>query len=262
MTMSWSKGLTKESDPRIAKLSNALKGRHLSELHKQKLSQSHMGDKNPMWKGESAGSSMGRERARRIMSTPEGFDTHHIDGNPMNNEDSNLKIVTRREHMQKDGRLDKLVEKNKHRSRERGKKVYKGKYICYVPRCPKCGYSGSLIARWNGYRDALNWNGPYFIINHLHHEYSPEKYRQLRSAGLTAGEARKKNCFTTSFDHICYFGKVYPGPEAYTFAKAIKPMIYTCPTCGAVFPSEETLTAHRAEIEKKGGVSEAGEPQT
>jgi len=48
----------------------------------------------------------------------------------------------------------------------------------------------------------------------------------------------------------------------YTYAKAIKPMTYSCPTCGAVFPSEATLAAHRAEIEKKGGVSEAGEPQS
>lgn len=213
MVKAWSKGLTKESDLRVAKISNALKGRHLSKLHKQKISQSRMGDKNPMWKGDNANPNSGRERARRIMGFPQGLDVHHVDGNPLNNDPPNLNPVTRKRHMITDGRLDNLVKRNKHRSQERGKKVYKGKYICYVSRCPKCGCSGSLKANWTAHQGALNWSGPYFIVCHLRQEYSPEKYRQLRSAGLTAEEARRRNCRTIHYDHGCYFGKVYPGPE-------------------------------------------------
>jgi predicted Zn finger-like uncharacterized protein len=43
------------------------------------------------------------------------------------------------------------------------------------------------------------------------------------------------------------------GTVVYTFAKAVKPMVYPCPTCGTVFPSEAALEAPRASIEKGRG---------
>lgn len=42
------------------------------------------------------------------------------------------------------------------------------------------------------------------------------------------------------------------GELVYTYAKAIRPMTCSCPTCGAVFPSITALAEHRATIEKEG----------
>ena len=41
---------------------------------------------------------------------------HHIDGNPMNNDPSNIEFLTRRQHMIKDGRLEQFIKRNEKRT--------------------------------------------------------------------------------------------------------------------------------------------------
>jgi hypothetical protein len=95
---------------------------------KLKIKLSHMGSKNPMWKGETARAETCRERARRLLGNPEG-DVHHIDGNPHNNILANLTPISRRDHMILDGRMQKFLgsenrakqlEATKHRKRKFG----------------------------------------------------------------------------------------------------------------------------------------------
>lgn len=66
---------------------------------------SKMGSKNPMWKGDKATKSAGYSRAHRKFRAPKGKECHHKDGNPLNNDPSNIEIATRKEHMILDGRL-------------------------------------------------------------------------------------------------------------------------------------------------------------
>ena len=63
---------------------------------------------NPNWKGDDITEDSGRDRARRWFPAPKGYDRHHVDGNPKNNDPSNIKIVKRKAHMIDDGRLEKL----------------------------------------------------------------------------------------------------------------------------------------------------------
>ena len=55
----------------------------------------------------------GRAQAERMFPCPKGYERHHIDGNPLNNDPSNIQIVKRKEHMSTDGRLSKTLERNK-----------------------------------------------------------------------------------------------------------------------------------------------------
>jgi hypothetical protein len=55
----------------------------------------------------------GRVQAERKFFCPKGHERHHIDGNPLNNDPSNIQIVKRKEHMSVDGRLSKTLERNK-----------------------------------------------------------------------------------------------------------------------------------------------------
>ncbi len=71
------------------------------------------GIRNSQWKGNDATKSSARRRVRTLYDVPEGVEVHHIDGNPWNNERSNLQFVTRKEHMIEDGRLAKLHESNR-----------------------------------------------------------------------------------------------------------------------------------------------------
>lgn len=57
--------------------------------------------------------SEGRKEARRLYPAPEGYERHHVDGDTNNNEPENVKIVTRRQHMVDDGRMDALIKRNK-----------------------------------------------------------------------------------------------------------------------------------------------------
>lgn len=77
-----------------------------------------MGEDNPMWRGDEVGDlDVARARVRRkyksvidLLNELSGvkWDIHHIDGNPLNNDDDNLSISTRKGHMIIDGRLEKV----------------------------------------------------------------------------------------------------------------------------------------------------------
>jgi hypothetical protein len=77
------------------------------------LKRNFSGVRNPMWKGDKATVSSARERAIRAISVPEGYERHHIDGNPFNNNRENIQIGTRKQHMIVDGRLDRFIRRNK-----------------------------------------------------------------------------------------------------------------------------------------------------
>lgn len=70
------------------------------------------GDENPMWKGDRAKPQAGRTRALHRFS-PLGCEKcpakkaqrHHVDGNTLNNDPSNIKFLCVRCHMEEDGRL-------------------------------------------------------------------------------------------------------------------------------------------------------------
>lgn len=98
-------------------LRKGMKGKHHSEETKLKLSISKLKDKNPNWAGDTPKHIMdtGHLRAERWFPKIEGKEKHHIDGNPLNNELSNILYVTRKEHMIFDGRLKKLrqIRRNK-----------------------------------------------------------------------------------------------------------------------------------------------------
>ena len=96
------------------KIGNALRGRHFP-----KISQSLLGRKRPSisklmqregnheWKGDAVSWQAAHFRTRKLYPViPEGYERHHIDGNPRNNSPENIKIVTRQEHMLIDGRLN------------------------------------------------------------------------------------------------------------------------------------------------------------
>jgi len=56
------------------------------------------GSLNPNWKGENVSPDGGRLRAWNMYPCPEGKERHHIDGNPKNNEPSNIAFLTPAEH--------------------------------------------------------------------------------------------------------------------------------------------------------------------
>jgi hypothetical protein len=89
------------------------RGYQQTEEHKRKISNTHRGSRNGMWKGDIAGKEAGRGRANRLYFTPKNYEIHHIDGNTLNNDPSNILFVERREHMEIDGRLSMMIERNK-----------------------------------------------------------------------------------------------------------------------------------------------------
>lgn len=52
--------------------------------------------------------STGRARAKRLYPCPKGFERHHIDGNEINNDPSNIQILKKKTHMILDGRIKNL----------------------------------------------------------------------------------------------------------------------------------------------------------
>ena len=95
------------------KIANFWKGKTrevkpFTEEHKRKIGDSNRGNKNGQWKGDKANKEAGRARARRIISTDEKHEIHHINGNTLDNSPENLLIVTRKEHMVLDGRINNL----------------------------------------------------------------------------------------------------------------------------------------------------------
>lgn len=87
--------------------------RRIPELAGPKL----FGASNPQWKGDGAGVKSGRQRARHRYPAlgvchccgEPARDRHHVDGNTLNNEPSNVLPVCRRCHMTIDGRLERLA---------------------------------------------------------------------------------------------------------------------------------------------------------
>ena len=70
--------------------------------------ESKLGENNPNWKGDNISKEAGRYRAKRLLNRfniNDGKEIHHIDGNPLNNDPSNLEIITRKGHMIEDGRM-------------------------------------------------------------------------------------------------------------------------------------------------------------
>jgi hypothetical protein len=77
-----------------------------------KIAKRMRGKNNPQWKGNEANETTARARIIRVLEVPEGYERHHIDGNPYNNESSNIEILTRKQHMEKDGRIAKTISRN------------------------------------------------------------------------------------------------------------------------------------------------------
>lgn len=92
---------------------NPLFGKHLLEETKVKLRNAMQGEKNPAWKGDKATQISGRCRANRMFPCPKGMQRHHIDGNPLNNSQENIMIVTPKQHLTLDGRIKNLNRKGR-----------------------------------------------------------------------------------------------------------------------------------------------------
>lgn len=75
---------------------------------------------NPNWGGDDVPLKAGRQRARRWFAHKpcqicgaEKSERHHVDANPLNNTPENIMFLCRRHHMQIDGRLDKIITRNR-----------------------------------------------------------------------------------------------------------------------------------------------------
>jgi hypothetical protein len=99
--------------PSHAKPENERKPRpkNQTEEAKRKISLTHLAAGNPRWAGDHPKNpkKTGHQRAKRLFGNRKGLEKHHIDGNPLNNNPSNILWVTRKEHMELDGRLSNLI---------------------------------------------------------------------------------------------------------------------------------------------------------
>lgn len=77
------------------------------------IRRSKKGDRNPMWKGDKATEISARQRAIRNIPVPKGYERHHKDNDPYNNDPNNIQITTRRQHMILDGRMFNRDEKGR-----------------------------------------------------------------------------------------------------------------------------------------------------
>jgi hypothetical protein len=115
----------KKSEATKEKMRKSHTGKKMSEATKIKISQKLKGRVSPFlghkhsketidkiiatnWKGENITKSEGRHRARKMYPCPKGYERHHIDGNPLNNDPYNIRIVKRKEHLVIDGRIKNL----------------------------------------------------------------------------------------------------------------------------------------------------------
>jgi hypothetical protein len=74
-----------------------------------KKEQANWGVLNGNWKGNTAQPLAARKRAERLYPCPKEKERHHKDGNPYNNSPENIELLTRKEHMIKDGRLNEFL---------------------------------------------------------------------------------------------------------------------------------------------------------
>jgi hypothetical protein len=84
------------------KIREKLSGIKRSKTTCQKIGAAH-------WKGNNVLLESARKRARRIFQCPKGYQRHHVDGNPLNNDPSNIKIVTPKEHVATDKRWENRI---------------------------------------------------------------------------------------------------------------------------------------------------------
>ena len=82
-------------------------------------SEAMKGEKNHNWKGDKAGKNMGHIRAiKKFPKQPcevcsnDHSERHHIDGNTLNNSPENIKFLCRKHHMELDGRLKQICQRN------------------------------------------------------------------------------------------------------------------------------------------------------
>jgi len=87
------------------------RGRPHSPEHRKNLSRALSGKRNPRWKGDDVQVVAGNHRARSMyplepceICGSEKSERHHVDGNPMNNTQSNIQFLCRKHHMRVDGR--------------------------------------------------------------------------------------------------------------------------------------------------------------
>ncbi len=83
----------------------------------EKMRVSKLGSKNSKWKGDEAKEPAIRARLQRSMPVPKGSDRHHIDGNGLNSDPNNIRVQTRRDHMIKDGRMNRRDKKGRFKSK-------------------------------------------------------------------------------------------------------------------------------------------------
>lgn len=103
-----------------------LAGHNHSDETKHKMSEAHLAEKNPMWKGNDVGSAAGSRRARtwhllqpcRICRKT--AERHHKDSNTLNNEANNIDFLCRKHHMEQDGRLQSKNKKGQFQAVIRG----------------------------------------------------------------------------------------------------------------------------------------------
>lgn len=104
------------------------KGSKLSVEHRISIScgllrtnKERKGPDNPAWKGDSVQEMAGRRRAQRLFpetgpctrcSAPDS-ERHHVDGNTLNNDPSNIEFLCRKCHMELDGRLVRFREQGR-----------------------------------------------------------------------------------------------------------------------------------------------------
>ena len=91
--------LSEETKQKISESKLGKKLPPLSMEHKRKISENHKGENNPQWKG-----GIDPEYGWRIwkeywnQEIPKGYEIHHFDFNPKNNEVSNLVLLSKSEH--------------------------------------------------------------------------------------------------------------------------------------------------------------------
>ena len=132
----------------------------LSEEHKKKaierISVSHLREKNPNWKGKNIIKATGGDRARRWHPNPKSCqlcgnlktEIHHIDNNPLNNTQQNIMWLCRKHHMEIDGRLTEAIARVKKMGMHRDSKgrVLSPKQV--KVECPSCG--AEILCRIQG----------------------------------------------------------------------------------------------------------------